>query len=100
MQLATAEKVYDAVQQEPAFGQIWTDLNSEKISPNGTYEKMQGIQTHQNKIAEPQSSAASKQNEFKIDKKKKILVSIISMPFEALRKFCCELEFLGVFLGT
>jgi hypothetical protein len=44
---------------------------------------MQGI--HQNKIAEPQSSAASKQNEFKGDKKK-ILVSIISMPFEALRK--------------
>jgi hypothetical protein len=84
--LATAEKVYDAAQQEPAtFGQIWTDLNSEKISPNGAYKKMQGIQTHQNKIAEPQSSAASKQNEFKGDKKK-ILVSIISMPFEALRK--------------
>ena len=32
--LAKAELVYDAAQQEPAtFGQIWTDLNSEKISP-------------------------------------------------------------------
>jgi hypothetical protein len=32
--LATAEKVYDAAQQEPAiFGQIWTDLNSEKFLP-------------------------------------------------------------------
>ena len=47
---------------------------------------MQGIQTHQNKIAGPQSSASSKQNEFKRDKKKKVLVSIISMPFEDLRK--------------
>jgi hypothetical protein len=38
--LATAEKVYDAAQQEPAtFGQIWTDLNSEKISPNKAYKK-------------------------------------------------------------
>jgi hypothetical protein len=72
--LAKAEKVYDAAQQEPAtFSQIWTDLNSEKISPNGAYKK---IQTHRNKIVEPQSSAASKQNEFKRDKKKKVLVSI------------------------
>ena len=53
--LATAEKVYDAAQQEPAtFGQIWTDLNSEKISPNEAYKKMQRIQTRQNEIVEPQ----------------------------------------------
>ncbi|MGB8936344.1 MAG: DNA repair and recombination protein RadA [Candidatus Nitrosopolaris sp.] len=55
--LATAEKVYDAAQQEPAiFGQIWTDLNSEKISPNKAYKDMQRIQTHQNEIVEPQPS--------------------------------------------
>jgi DNA repair protein RadA len=55
--LATAEKVYDAAQQEPAtFGQIWTDLNSEKISPSKAYKSMQRIQTRQNEIAEPQPS--------------------------------------------
>jgi hypothetical protein len=55
--LAIAEKVYDAAQQEPAtFGQIWTDLNSEKISPNKAYNNMQRIQTRQNEIAELQSS--------------------------------------------
>jgi hypothetical protein len=55
--LATAEKVYDAAQQEPAtFGQIWTDLNSEKISPNKAYKKMQRIQVRQNEIVEPQPS--------------------------------------------
>ncbi|MGC1929890.1 MAG: hypothetical protein WA667_13015 [Candidatus Nitrosopolaris sp.] len=55
--LATAEKVYDAAQQEPAiFGQIWTDLNSEKISPNKAYKDTQRIQTHQNEIVEPQPS--------------------------------------------
>src|SRR5215831_18990861 len=82
--LAKAEKVYDGAQQEPAtFSQIWTDLNSEKISPNGAYKK---IQTHQNKIVESQSLAANKQNEFKGDKKKKGLVSIISVSFEALWK--------------
>ncbi|MFZ0510997.1 MAG: hypothetical protein WAM14_05280 [Candidatus Nitrosopolaris sp.] len=57
--LATAEKVYDAAQQEPAtFGQVWTDLNSEKISPNKAYKKMQRTQTHQNEIVEPQLSTA------------------------------------------
>ena len=55
--LATAERVYDAAQQEPAtFGRIWTDLNSEKISPNKAYNKMQRIQTRQNEIIEPQHS--------------------------------------------
>jgi hypothetical protein len=55
--LATAEKVYDAAQQEPAtFGQIWTDLNSEKISPNKAYKNMQRIQTRQNQSFEPQPS--------------------------------------------
>jgi ParB-like nuclease domain len=55
--LAIAEKVYDAAQQEPAtFGQIWTDLNSEKISPNKAYKNMQRIQTRQNEIVEPQPS--------------------------------------------
>ena len=55
--LATAEKVYDAAQQEPAtFGQIWTDLNSEKISFNKAYKKMQRIQTRLNEIVEPQPS--------------------------------------------
>ena len=55
--LATAEKVYDAAQQEPAtFGQIWTDLNSEKISPNKAYKNMERIQTRQNEIVEPQPS--------------------------------------------
>jgi hypothetical protein len=55
--LAKAELVYDAAQQEPAtFGQIWTDLNSEKISPNRAYKKMQRIQTRQNEIVEPQPS--------------------------------------------
>ncbi|MFZ0221152.1 MAG: ParB N-terminal domain-containing protein, partial [Candidatus Nitrosopolaris sp.] len=58
--LATAEKVYDAAQQEPAiFGQIWTDLNSEKISPNKAYKDMQRIQTHQNEIVEPQPSTTT-----------------------------------------
>src|SRR5215467_1567968 len=53
--LAKAELVYDAAQQEPTtFGQIWTDLNSEKISPNEAYKKMQRIQTRQNEIVEPQ----------------------------------------------
>jgi alpha-D-ribose 1-methylphosphonate 5-triphosphate synthase subunit PhnG len=53
--LAKAELVFDAAQQEPAtFGQIWTDLNSEKISPNEAYKKMQRIQTRQNEIVEPQ----------------------------------------------
>jgi DNA repair protein RadA len=53
--LATAEKVYDAAQQEPAtFGQIWTDLNSEKIIPNEAYKNMQRIQTRENEIVEPQ----------------------------------------------
>jgi DNA repair protein RadA len=47
--LAIAEKVYDAAQQEPAtFGQIWTDLNSEKISANNAYKNMQRIRTRQN----------------------------------------------------
>jgi DNA repair protein RadA len=53
--LAIAEKVYDAAQQEPAtFGQIWTDLNSEKISPTEAYKNMQRLQTCQNEIVEPQ----------------------------------------------
>jgi predicted flap endonuclease-1-like 5' DNA nuclease len=57
--LAIAEKVYDAAQQEPAtFGQIWTDLNSEKISPNEAYKIMQRIQTHENEIVEPQPSTS------------------------------------------
>src|SRR5215467_3746299 len=44
--LAKAEKVYDAVQQDPTtFGQIWTDLNSEKISPNKAYREIQRTQT-------------------------------------------------------
>jgi hypothetical protein len=52
--LATAEKVYDAAQQEPAtFGQIWTDLNSEKISPSKAYKKMQRIRKRQNEMVEP-----------------------------------------------
>jgi hypothetical protein len=55
--LAIAELVFDAAQQEPTtFGQIWTDLNSEKISPNEAYKKMQRIQTRQNEIVEPQPS--------------------------------------------
>jgi DNA repair protein RadA len=55
--LAITEKVYDAAQQEPAtFGQIWTDLNSEKISPNKAYKNMQRIQTRQNEIITPQPS--------------------------------------------
>jgi len=38
--LASAEKVYDAVQKEPnTFGQIWRDLNSEKISPHKALKK-------------------------------------------------------------
>src|SRR5215467_1519613 len=50
--LAKAELVYDAAQQEPTtFGQIWTDLNSEKISPHKAYEKI-----HENKKVPPQSS--------------------------------------------
>ena len=54
--LATAI-VYDVAQQEPAtFGQIWTDLNSKKISPNKAYKNMQRIQTRQNEIVEPQPS--------------------------------------------
>jgi hypothetical protein len=55
--LAIVEKVYDAAQQEPAiFGQIWTDLNSEKISPNKAYKNMQRIQIRQNEMVEPQPS--------------------------------------------
>jgi hypothetical protein len=56
--LDKAEKVYDAAQQEPTtFGQIWTDLNSGKISPDKAYKDMQGIQTHQNETVEPQPPA-------------------------------------------
>lgn len=55
--LAIAEKVYDAAQHERVtFGQIWTDLNSEKISPNKAYKNMQRIQTRQNEIVESQPS--------------------------------------------
>jgi hypothetical protein len=44
--LATAEKVYDAAQQDPTtFGQIWTDLNSGKISPDKAYREIQRTQT-------------------------------------------------------
>lgn len=44
--LAKAEKVYDAAQQEPTtFGQIWTDLNSGKISPYKAYREIQRTQT-------------------------------------------------------
>ena len=40
--LATAEKVYDVAQKEPAtFGQIWMDLNSERISPHKAFKKVQ-----------------------------------------------------------
>ncbi|HYV52123.1 MAG TPA: hypothetical protein VE971_02410, partial [Candidatus Eisenbacteria bacterium] len=53
--LAKAEKVYDAAQQDPnTFGQIWTDLNSGKISPDKAYRDMQGIQTPRNETVEPQ----------------------------------------------
>jgi hypothetical protein len=34
--------------------QIWTDLNSEKISPNKAYKKTQTIRKRQNEIVEPQ----------------------------------------------
>jgi 16S rRNA G966 N2-methylase RsmD len=51
--LATAEKVYDTVQKDPAtFGQIWTDLNSEKISPHKALKKVQKIQARQKFLAE------------------------------------------------
>jgi ParB-like chromosome segregation protein Spo0J len=44
--LAIAEKLYDAAQQEPdIFGQIWTDLNSEKISANKAYKNMKNTNT-------------------------------------------------------
>ena len=53
--LAKAEKVYDAAQQDPnTFGQIWTDLNSGKISPEKAYRDMQEIQTPRNETVEPQ----------------------------------------------
>jgi hypothetical protein len=46
--LAKAEKVYDAAQQDPTtFGQIWTDLNSEKISPDKAYRDMQRTQAEE-----------------------------------------------------
>jgi hypothetical protein len=36
--LAKEEKVYDAAQQDPTtFGQLWTDLNSGKISSDKAY---------------------------------------------------------------
>ncbi len=51
--LATAEKVYDVARKEPAiFGQIWEDLNSEKISPHKAFKKVQKIQTRQKFLAE------------------------------------------------
>jgi 16S rRNA G966 N2-methylase RsmD len=51
--LATAEKVYDAAQKDPAtFGQIWTDLNSEKISPHKALKKVQKIQVRHEFLAE------------------------------------------------
>src|SRR5215469_9281874 len=85
--LAKAEKVYDVAQQEPAtFGQIWTDLNSEKISPNGAYKK---IQTHQNKIVESQSLAASKQ---KSERKRKFLFQLflcLSELYGRIGRFSC-----------
>jgi hypothetical protein len=53
--LAKAEKVYDAARQDPTtFGQIWTDLNSEKISPDKAYKDMQGIQTRHSDTVESQ----------------------------------------------
>jgi 16S rRNA G966 N2-methylase RsmD len=51
--LAIAEKVYDVAQKEPTtFGQIWEDLNSEKISPHKAFKKVQKIQTRQKFLAE------------------------------------------------
>jgi 16S rRNA G966 N2-methylase RsmD len=51
--VASAEKVYDAVQKEPdTFGQIWRDLNSEKISPHKALKKVQNIQVRQKFLAE------------------------------------------------
>jgi hypothetical protein len=51
--LATAEKVYDVAQKEPAtFGQIWMDLNSERISPHKAFKKVQKIQIQQKFLAE------------------------------------------------
>lgn len=105
--LDKAEKVYDAAKQEPnTFGQIWTDLNSEKISPNKAYKEVQRIQnesvkpqpsptkdlTPANPIAEEKDNkiksqelgehvtSASKQNEATR------YVSCIPVPFVALQK--------------
>ncbi|MGC2681850.1 MAG: class I SAM-dependent methyltransferase, partial [Candidatus Nitrosopolaris sp.] len=51
--LATAEKVYHVAQKEPAtFGQIWEDLNSEKISPHKAFKKVQKMQIRQKFLAE------------------------------------------------
>jgi hypothetical protein len=51
--LASAENVYDAVQKEPdTFGQIWRDLNSEKISPHKALKKVQKVQVRQKVLAE------------------------------------------------
>src|SRR5215469_9553150 len=53
--LAKAEKVYDAAQQDPTtFGQIWTDLNSGKISPEKAYRDMQRTQTGPDEIVATQ----------------------------------------------
>ena len=44
--LAKGEVVYDAAQKQPAtYGQIWIDLNCEKISPHKAFKKVQRLQS-------------------------------------------------------
>ena len=80
--LAKAEKVYDAAQQDPTtFGQIWADLNSEKISADKAYRDIQGIQTPRNETVEPQpTTKGTERNRTLSDK-----TSQIAKPSDELR---------------
>lgn len=54
--LKKGEIIYDYAQKQPAlFGQIWSDLNSEKISAHKAYKKMQRLQRRQELLAERES---------------------------------------------
>jgi ParB family transcriptional regulator, chromosome partitioning protein len=51
--LAKGERVYDLAQKHPGiFGQLWIDLNSEKISPHKAFRKAQTLQRRQVLLAE------------------------------------------------
>ena len=80
--LAKAEKVYDAAQQDPTtFGQIWADLNSEKISADKAYRDIHGIQTPRNETVEPQpTTKGTERNRTLSDK-----TSQIAKPSDELR---------------